>query len=47
MLEAHWLAPESVDQRNLFEGKSVLRGQTPQVGELIDTPAPAETMVFK
>ncbi len=47
MLESHWLAPESVDQRNLFEGNSVLRGQTPQVGELIDSPAPAETMVFK
>jgi predicted metal-dependent TIM-barrel fold hydrolase len=47
ILESHWLAPESVDQRGLFEGNSVLRGQTPQVGELIDTPAPAETMVFK
>lgn len=34
MLESHWLAPEPVDQRHLFEGNSVLRGQTPQVGEL-------------
>ena len=25
--------PESVDQRLLFEGNSVLRGQTPKVGE--------------
>jgi uncharacterized protein len=31
MLEQHWLAPEPVDQRLLFEGNSVLRGQTPQV----------------
>ncbi len=29
--EAHWLAPEVVDQRELFEGNSVLRGQTPRV----------------
>jgi len=32
--EAHWLAPESVDQRELFEGNSVLRGQLPQVGAM-------------
>ena len=43
MLESHWLTPEPVDQRNLFEGNSVLRGQTPQVGELpaVATSAPA------
>ncbi len=29
--ESHWLAPESVDQRALFEGNSVLRGQVPRV----------------
>ena len=32
MLESHWLTPESVDQRSLFEGNSVLRGQAPIVG---------------
>jgi hypothetical protein len=34
MLESHWTAPEPVDQRSLFEGNSVLRGQTPHVGAL-------------
>jgi predicted metal-dependent TIM-barrel fold hydrolase len=29
--ESHWLGPESVDQRVLFEGNSVLRGQVPRV----------------
>jgi len=29
--ESDWLAPETVDQRTLFEGNSVLRGQTPRV----------------
>lgn len=37
MHESHWLAPEPVDQSALFEGNTVLRGQTPQVG----VPAPA------
>ena len=36
--EAHWMTPEAVDQRSLFEGNSVLRGQTPRVD---DAPAPA------
>jgi predicted metal-dependent TIM-barrel fold hydrolase len=35
MLASHWAAPEeAVDQRSLFEGNSVLRGQTPRVGSL-------------
>jgi predicted metal-dependent TIM-barrel fold hydrolase len=40
MLRAHWLAGRrSVDQRNLFEGNSVLRGQTPRcVNRLPRTP---------
>ena len=38
MLESHWLAPETIDQRTLFEGNSVLRGQTPRV----DTTAQSE-----
>jgi len=47
MLESHWLAPEPVDQRTLFEVNSVLRGQTPRIGELPAIPERAETMVFK
>ena len=31
--EEHWLNPAPIDQRVLFEGNSVLRGQTPRVGE--------------
>jgi uncharacterized protein len=34
MNEADWLAPEGVDQRQLFDGNSVLRGQEPKVEEL-------------
>ena len=33
MKEEHWLKPAPIDQRMLFEGNSVLRGQTPRVGE--------------
>jgi predicted metal-dependent TIM-barrel fold hydrolase len=33
MDEADWLNPPPVDQRNLFEGNSVLRGQDPKVEE--------------
>ena len=33
MKEEHWLNPAPIDQRTLFEGNSVLRGQTPRVGE--------------
>jgi uncharacterized protein len=46
MKEEHWLNPAPVDQRMLFEGNSVLRGQAPRVGE----PATAErtdSVVFK
>ena len=34
MNEADWLAPEGVDQRQLFDGNSVLRGQEPKVEDL-------------
>jgi hypothetical protein len=27
----HWLNPEAIDQRTLYEGNSVLRGQDPKV----------------
>ena len=33
MKEEHWLDPELVDQRKLYEGNSVLRGQTPKVAD--------------
>ena len=29
--ESDWLAPAAIDQRNLYEGNSVLRGQSPRV----------------
>ena len=31
--EADWLTPKPIDQRTLFEGNTVLRGQTPRVDE--------------
>ena len=33
MSESDWLAPAAIDQRTLFEGNSVLRGQAPRVDE--------------
>ncbi|MDF1664734.1 MAG: TatD family hydrolase [Planctomycetota bacterium] len=33
MKEEHWLDPELVDQRKLYEGNSVLRGQSPKVAD--------------
>ncbi len=47
MLESHWLAPEPVDQRTLFEGNTVLRGQVPRVDALPEVPQPADAVVFK
>lgn len=35
MKEDDWLNPAMVDQRNLYEGNSVLRGQAPVVDELV------------
>ena len=44
--EEHWLNPAPIDQRVLFEGNSVLRGQTPRVGE--ETVAErTDSVVFK
>ena len=31
MHESHWLQPQAIDQRTLYEGNSVLRGQEPKV----------------
>jgi predicted metal-dependent TIM-barrel fold hydrolase len=47
MLESHWLAPESVDQRTLFEGNSVLRGQAPRVGTAPESEQGVGALAFK
>jgi predicted metal-dependent TIM-barrel fold hydrolase len=47
MQEAHWLSPEPVDQRTLFEGNSVLRGQPPRVDELPRIPEKADEVIIK
>ena len=47
MKEEHWLNPAPVDQRMLFEGNSVLRGQTPRVGEAPSPDQRAGEVVFK
>ncbi len=47
MREEHWLNPAPIDQRVLFEGNSVLRGQQPKVGELPRIPERADEIVFK
>jgi predicted metal-dependent TIM-barrel fold hydrolase len=37
MKEEHWTSPPAIDQRNLFEGNSVLRGgQTPKVEDVLE-----------
>jgi uncharacterized protein len=47
MKEEHWLDPAPIDQRMLFEGNSVLRGQTPRVGEPAAVPQHSDATVFK
>ncbi len=47
MLESHWLVAESVDQRTMFEGNSVLRGQDPRVGALHERTELADAVAFK
>jgi hypothetical protein len=47
MQEAHWLSPEPIDQRTLFEGNSVLRGQPPRVDELPRIPEKADEVIIK
>jgi len=47
MKEEHWLDPEPIDQRMLFEGNSVLRGQAPRVGEPPAVPRHSDATVFK
>lgn len=47
MAEKDWLAPADIDQRTLFEGNSVLRGQQPRVDELQQIPERIKDLVFK
>ena len=47
MKEEHWLDPAPVDQRMLFEGNSVLRGQAPRVGKPPAIPQHSDATVFK
>jgi hypothetical protein len=47
MKEADWLDPAPIDQRNLFEGNSVLRGQQARVDELQQMPDRLKDVVFK
>lgn len=48
LLESHWLEPEPVDQRMLFAGNTVLRGQEPVVGALPESsPAQLDSLTFK
>jgi predicted metal-dependent TIM-barrel fold hydrolase len=47
MAEKDWLEPEPIDQRNLFEGNSVLRGQQARIDELQQIPDRIKDLVFK
>ena len=47
MKEEHWLSPQPIDQRVLFEGNSVLRGQPPRVDDLPQIPERADEIVIK
>jgi len=47
MKEEHWLSPQAIDQRVLFEGNSVLRGQQPRVDELPQIPERSDEIVIK
>jgi predicted metal-dependent TIM-barrel fold hydrolase len=47
MKESDWLSPDPIDQRTLFEGNSVLRGQTPRIGETPSIDTRMEATVFK
>jgi predicted metal-dependent TIM-barrel fold hydrolase len=47
MKDADWLDPAPIDQRNLFEGNSVLRGQQARVDELQQMPDRLKDVVFK
>jgi hypothetical protein len=42
MKEEDWSTPQPRDERLLYQGNSVLRGQAPRVDELPVIPEPAE-----
>jgi predicted metal-dependent TIM-barrel fold hydrolase len=45
--EGDWLNPSAIDQRVLYEGNSVLRGQQPRIDELPVIPEMTQEVVFK
>lgn len=45
--EAHWLSPSPIDQRVLFEGNSVLRGQQPRVDQAPQSPQRADEILIR
>ena len=47
MQESDWLAPQPIDQRELFEGNSVLRGQAPRVDGLPVIPERVENALIE
>jgi hypothetical protein len=47
MKEEHWLSSKPRDERLLFQGNSVLRGQQPRVDELPVIPERDEQQVIK
>jgi hypothetical protein len=47
MRESDWLAPQSLDQRQLYQGNSVLRGQAPQVDGLPVIPERVENAIIE
>jgi hypothetical protein len=47
MREEDWLTPQIRDERLLFEGNSVLRGQMPRVDELPVIPGQDESLLIK
>ena len=47
MKEEHWLSSKLRDERLLFQGNSVLRGQQPRVDDLPVIPERDEQTVIK
>jgi hypothetical protein len=47
MHEGDWLEPKTVDQRELFQGNSVLRGQAPLVDQLPVIPERVENALIE
>ncbi len=45
--EEHWLHPAPIDQRTLYEGNSVLRGQPPRIDELSEISEQGDELIVK